>query len=131
MGLFFSNTGLFLPLIIISTFYFILLVFGAVFKHYITSRGLFYVLVCALLGLFIALLRLFDPILVWGQMAAWEGILTPASGLMPEIGLSFAVDSLSFCFLLLVVTIGLGTNIYALNYFKYEANEDSFILLLN
>lgn len=101
------------------------------FKHYITSRGLFYVLVCALLGLFIALLRLFDPILVWGQMAAWEGILTPASGLMPEIGLSFAVDSLSFCFLLLVVTIGLGTNIYALNYFKYEANEDSFILLLN
>jgi NADH-quinone oxidoreductase subunit L len=34
-------------------------------------------------------------------------------------------------FVLLVLVIGLATNFYIANYLKYEANEDTFALLIN
>ena len=41
------------------------------------------------------------------------------------------IDSLSFLFILLVSIIGLATNFYILNYFKYEERGEEFILLIN
>jgi len=45
--------------------------------------------------------------------------------------ISFKINSLSFLFLLLVNIIGFATNIYILNYFKYEERAEEFILLIN
>ena len=43
----------------------------------------------------------------------------------------FKVDVLSYLFVLLVNVIGLATNFYILNYFKYEERGEEFILLIN
>ncbi len=48
-----------------------------------------------------------------------------------DVSLSFKLDSLSYFFSLLVLVIGFSTNIYILNYFKYEANEDTFTILIH
>lgn len=41
------------------------------------------------------------------------------------------INSLSFLFMLLVSVIGFATNIYILNYFKYEERGEEFVLLIN
>lgn len=48
-----------------------------------------------------------------------------------DVALSFTLSSLSYLFLLLVVAIGLATNLYTLNYFKGEADESLFLFWLN
>ena len=48
-----------------------------------------------------------------------------------DICLSLRLDVLSFLFLFLVITIGLATNFYTLNYFKNEADEGLFLFWLN
>lgn len=45
--------------------------------------------------------------------------------------ISFKINTLSYLFLLLVIIIGFATNIYILNYFKYEERGEEFILLIN
>ena len=45
--------------------------------------------------------------------------------------LSFKINSLNFLFILLVNIIGLATNFYILNYFKFEERSEEFILLIN
>lgn len=45
--------------------------------------------------------------------------------------ISLKLNSLSFLFVLLVSLIGTATNIYILNYFKYEERGEEFILLIN
>ncbi len=45
--------------------------------------------------------------------------------------ISLKINSLSFLFIMLVSTIGFATNIYSLNYFKYEERGEEFILLIN
>ena len=74
---------------------------------------------------------MFDSVLLLNQTYSWESLWVSASYNVPELGLSLRVDALSYLFILLVTIIGFGTNIYILNYFKHEANEDSFTLLIN
>lgn len=45
--------------------------------------------------------------------------------------LNFKITSLSFLFIFLVNIIGFATNIYILNYFKFEERNEEFILLIN
>jgi len=45
--------------------------------------------------------------------------------------ISIKINTLSFLFLFLVLIIGFATNIYILNYFKYEEKAEEFILLIN
>ena len=51
------------------------------------------------------------------------------TGIAYEI--NFKINSLSFLFILLVNIIGFATNIYILNYFKYEERAEEFMLLIN
>lgn len=51
------------------------------------------------------------------------------TGVIYEI--NFKINSLSFLFIFLVSIIGFATNVYTLNYFKYEEREEEFILLIN
>lgn len=48
-----------------------------------------------------------------------------------ELSFSLKLDALSYFFVLLVTAIGVGTNFYILNYMKFEAQEDTFALLIN
>ncbi len=48
-----------------------------------------------------------------------------------DLSLAFGLTPLSYSFSLLVVVIGLATNIYILNYFKNEADEGGFIFWIN
>lgn len=57
--------------------------------------------------------------------------LNPNTWLGVAYDLSFKISNLSFLFIFLVVIIGFSTNIYILNYFKYEEREEEFILLIN
>lgn len=45
--------------------------------------------------------------------------------------LNFKITALSFLFILLVTIISFSTNIYILNYFKYEERNEEFALLIN
>lgn len=45
--------------------------------------------------------------------------------------LDFKITSLSFLFIFLVIIISFATNIYILNYFKYEERCEEFTLLIN
>lgn len=45
--------------------------------------------------------------------------------------IGFKTNSLNFLFMFLVSIIGFCTNIYILNYFKYEERAEEFILLIN
>ena len=45
--------------------------------------------------------------------------------------LNFKVNFLSFSFVFLIIIISSATNIYSLNYFKYEERQVDFILMLN
>jgi len=51
------------------------------------------------------------------------------TGVIYEI--QFKINFLSFLFILLVLIIGTATNIYILNYFKFEERAEEFILLIN
>ena len=48
-----------------------------------------------------------------------------------EFNFSFALDSLSLWFAILVTTIGLATNCYTKSYFRGEADEGNFLFWLN
>jgi len=119
------------PLSYIFVIYFTSLVLLSLLNVYATVRGLFYSFIVILFALLIYLIYLIDAMLLYNQTFSLEFLLVAQTSLFPEIGLSFYFDSLSFCFTLLVITIGFFTNIYILNYFKYEANEDIFFLLIN
>lgn len=45
--------------------------------------------------------------------------------------ISFKITILSFLFVLLILVISFATNIYILNYFKYEERAEEFTLLIN
>lgn len=81
--------------------------------------------------LVLILLNAFNLILVSGKTYSWEGLVLTTALILPELSLNLHLDALAYLFTLLVTIIGFGTNIYILNYFKYESNEDSFILLIN
>lgn len=45
--------------------------------------------------------------------------------------INLKINSLSFLFIMLVSVIGTATNIYILNYFKFEERGEEFVLLIN
>ena len=46
---------------------------------------------------------------------------------LPELSISLELNALTYLFSLLVFAIGFFTNIYSLNYFKFEADDLGFI----
>ena len=119
------------PLNLILSCYFFGLVLATILKSYLTVRGLFFFFSSLLGFILYFLLVYFDAIFLYNCIFSNEFLLVYQTSLLPELGVSFYLDNLAYCFVLLVVLIGFFTNIYILNYFKFEANEDSFFLLIN
>ena len=97
-------------------------------RFYITIRG-FLVSILVLLSIFlIGLLYHFFEIVFMDHVYYLETTFINFTLGTVELNISLVLDTLSFLFLILVIIIGLTTNIYLLNYFKNEAEEASFTL---
>lgn len=113
------------------SFYFILLVVGTIYRKQLTYKGLFYIFTI-FLGIFLFFLLIhIEGVLIFGNFIEFKLMITNITWLNLELSLSFKLDSLAYFFTLLVTVIGFSTNIYILNYFKYEANEDIFSILIH
>lgn len=111
--------------------YFITLLLSTICRKFITYKGIFYIFVFFLSALLLYLMSLFTNIVVFGAFSDFVWVFNTISWLSVDLSISLKLDVLSYFFVLLVVAIGLGTNIYTLNYMKFEANEDIFALLIN
>ncbi len=111
--------------------YFTLLLFCTIFRKDITYKGIFFLLTSFLLVFSIYLMLNFSAFFIFNitNEFRWEFNSNIWNSL--EISLNLKCDILSYFFVLLVSIIGFGTNLYILNYFKYEANEDIFTILIN
>ena len=87
-------------------------------------------LICLTL-LFLTLLFSFSAIVFGGETLSLDFLALNFSILSVDLALSFYLDTLSYLFFLLVISIGLATNYYTLNYFKNEADEGLFLFWLN
>ena len=116
--------------ILLFNIYFVLLIITTVYRKGITNLGFFYIFTIFLLLFFIFLLIILSDVLVFGHTIDFKITITNITWLNLDLNLAFKVDALSYLFMLLVTVIGLSTNIYILNYFKYESNEDIFTLLI-
>lgn len=113
------------------TLYFILLCSMTMCRRSVTYKGIFVVFTSFLSVFTFYLSYHFSTILVFNVINEFNWELNTINWQSISIAISLKCDSLSYLFTLLVVVIGLGTNLYVLNYFKYEANEDIFALLIN
>lgn len=115
----------------IFTLYFIALIVGTSVRRELTFKGIFGIFIFILVILFVVLLLMWEGFLFGNGVSEFMLPLTSINWLGLDVSISLRVDTLSYFFILLVVVIGLATNVYILNYFKYEAHEDIFILLIN
>lgn len=113
------------------TLYFLLLIFATVFRKHITYKGIFFIFTTFLFLFTLFLIFNFSTIVIFNVITELVWDLNTVNWHSLAISISLKCDLLSYLFVLLVVVIGLGTNFYILNYFKYEANEDIFAILIN
>jgi len=123
-----GNISLF---ILFVCFYLILTIFLSIYRKNITYRGIFFSFIVYLLVFIVYLLFNFYSIILLENYLEFRFYFSNISWLSLDLSLSFRLDSLSFCFCLLVLIIGFSANLYIPNYFKYEANEDNFTILIN
>jgi formate hydrogenlyase subunit 3/multisubunit Na+/H+ antiporter MnhD subunit len=111
--------------------YFVLLVTFTYVRRFVSYKGVFYTF-AGFLSIFVGyLVNNFDSFILFFAVEDFVLSLNTVNWLALDISISLRCDALSFLFVLLVAAIGLATNLYVLNYFKYEANEDVFALLIN
>ena len=97
----------------------------------VTFKGLFYVFI-PFLTLFLGfLVCIFNDVILEFSTTEISLVFSANNWLALDVSLALKLDALSYLFVLLVTVIGFATNFYILNYLKYEAHEDIFILLIN
>lgn len=118
-------------LLFVLLFFFNNLIIITVSRKYLTYKGV--QIICILLNLLFISSCLFYwqfYLLNYGQSSVslklnsnnWANI---------NYEINLKVNALSFLFILLVSVIGTATNIYILNYFKFEERGEEFVLLIN
>ena len=73
------------------------------FNHFILENGVLYI-------------NLWKWFILWGNLVVYFDIY---------------IDSLSYSYILLVLTIAVGVNLYLFSYFRYEPNIDRFLIFIN
>lgn len=122
------NISLFFPALLC---YFVFLTSFTLIRKQVTYRGIFFIFTTILTIFSLFLIYIFNDIVLLSAVSEFSWMFNTINWLSLEIALSLRFDGLSYLFVLLVTIIGLGTNFYILNYFKYEAQEDVFALLIN
>lgn len=111
--------------------YFTVLTALTLSRKEVTYRGIFYVITSLLFIFTTALMYNYSSVLINHTVSEFVWAVNTINWLSLEVTLSLKLDALSYLFVLLVTVIGFGTNLYTLNYMKYEAQEDVFALLIN
>ena len=111
--------------------YIILMVLAIFYKRFITIYGFFWVSFIFIGSLFASLLTSFNNYVYLQKITTLELSIVQLDWCNLEVAFHIKIDMLGYFFLLLVCCIGFFTNIYTLNYFKYEAEETTFFLYLN
>lgn len=113
------------------TIYTVTLFVITVVRKHLTYRGIKVLLI--LLNVFLLIYcSVYWQIFVLNHAVEFFSLkLNPNTWTGVVYSLDFKINFLSFLFIFLVVIIGCATNIYTLNYFKYEEREEEFILLIN
>lgn len=101
------------------------------FKKNATINGLFAIFILVLGLNLVLLISTFDDFIFKQHILNLELAIVKLEWKMIEISIHIKIDMLSYLFTLLVITIGFCTNIYILNYFKYEAKETTFYIYIN
>lgn len=112
-------------------FYFVNLLLATFCRKQLTYRGVFFVLTLNIFVIFFSLTLNIFRFCFFSPSLICDINFLSLNWFFLDLTISLNLDLLSFFFVLLVSAIGFCTNIYVLNYFKYEANEDLFSLLLN
>ena len=112
-------------------FYLILLIFSTISKKTLGYRGIFFIFVLFLSMFLGFLINTLDDFFFFSTISFFNLSFSTVNWLSLDISISLKIDFLSYMFVLLVLVIGLATNFYIANYLKYEANEDTFALLIN
>ena len=102
-----------------------------VFRYFSILRGLLLLNIVNLSFLVFISIGMVVDVFLWGVSYSLEFISVSFWSFSLDISLSFVINSLSVLFSSLVLVIGLATNIYAINYFKGEADESLFMFWLN
>jgi NADH-quinone oxidoreductase subunit L len=113
------------------SFYLCLLILSTLTRKFITYRGILLQFVFFLSFWLGFLVYLTNEVFFYSSVTFFNFVIGSNNWLLLDISISLKLDFLSFFFILLVVVIGLATNIYVSNYLKYEAHEDLFTLLIN
>lgn len=117
--------------LITLAFYFVITTILSFYKKFTTIKGLFLTFI-SILGLnLLTLLLNFNEFMYNQHILNWELAIVKLDWKMLELSFHIKIDMLSYLFTLLVVVIGFATNIYILNYFKFEAKETTFYLYIN
>lgn len=121
-----------IDLLTISFILYSIIVFSITFTR--NFLGLFGVATLCIISsgfLFLTTLYTFDTIVFLQQSVSVDFTSFVGLQINDEFNLNFNLDILAYFFVLLVIMIGFCTNIYILNYFKYEPYEDIFYILIN
>ena len=118
-------------LIDILIFFFINLLIITYLRNYLTVLGIQIIFILLLLIIFIFCIYYWKFFILEHLIETFSFKLNNNYWISIDYKLYFQINVLSFLFLLLVVIIGLSTNIYILNYFKEEQRNEEFILLIN
>ena len=120
-----------LSLINVITFFFINLIICTISRKYLTYKGI------TIIVFFLNLLLLFSNCYLWSFFILDHSCeilnfkLNSNNWTNINYEIAIKINSLNFLFIFLVNIIGFCTNIYILNYFKYEERLEEFILLIN
>lgn len=120
-----------LNLITMISAFTVTLVTCTVNRKFLTYKGVQLVLIIANFVLLIYCTYYWNTYIVNYATESCVLKLNPNTWYNVSYELNFKITSLSFLFIFLVNIIGFATNIYILNYFKFEERNEEFSLLIN
>lgn len=118
-------------LLMVLIYFFINLLISTVSRRHLTYKGVQFIMIFNNIVLTIFCLYYWNFFIL---NCAFESVslkLNSNNWLNINYEILLKIDVLSYLFILLVNIIGLATNFYILNYFKYEERGEEFILLIN
>lgn len=118
-------------LLMVLTYFFINLLIATVSRRHLTYKGVQFIMILNNILLTIFCLYYWNFFILNCAAESVSLRLNSNNWLNINYEILLKIDVLSYLFILLVNIIGLATNFYILNYFKYEERGEEFILLIN
>lgn len=118
-------------LLITITVFFTNLIIATVSRRHLTYKGIQFIMVLNNVLLFFTCLYFWNFFILNCGHESLSFKLNSNNWTNINYEILLKINLLNYLFILLVSVIGLATNIYILNYFKYEERGEEFILLIN